>query len=103
MRQSAISRIEQAEYSSWTFNTLWRVADALEARVVIQIQPIEEAVLEFGEHGRAADFRKTDATQRGKIFEVRRASTPSGEWPASPHGKKSTLSTRRPSDLAILE
>jgi transcriptional regulator with XRE-family HTH domain len=47
MKQSAVSRIEQAEYSAWTFNTLWRVAEALKARLIVTFQPIEEAINEF--------------------------------------------------------
>jgi transcriptional regulator with XRE-family HTH domain len=47
MKQSAISRIEQAEYSSWTFNTLWRVAEALGARLIVDFQPIEDAIKEY--------------------------------------------------------
>ena len=47
MKQSAISRIEQAEYSSWTFNTLSRVAEALKARLIITFQPMEEAISEY--------------------------------------------------------
>lgn len=47
MKQSAVSRIEQAEYSSWTFNTLWRVAEALNARLIVRFQPIEDAIGEY--------------------------------------------------------
>ena len=47
MRQSAISRIEQSEYSSWTFNTLWRVAEALDARLVVTFETAEDAVGNF--------------------------------------------------------
>lgn len=47
MKQSAVSRIEQAEYSAWSFNTLSRVADALDARLIITFQPMEVAVKEF--------------------------------------------------------
>jgi transcriptional regulator with XRE-family HTH domain len=41
MKQSAISRIEQADYSSWSFNTLLRVADALDARLRVTLEPAE--------------------------------------------------------------
>lgn len=54
MKQSAISRVEQADYSSWTFKTLWRVAEALESKVVIRFQPWEEAI---------GAFEITEATQ----------------------------------------
>lgn len=41
MKQSAISRIEQADYFGWSFRTLFRVADALDARLRIVFEPIE--------------------------------------------------------------
>jgi transcriptional regulator with XRE-family HTH domain len=47
MKQSAISRIEQAEYAAWNLNTLFRVAEALNARWRVVLQPCEEAVKEF--------------------------------------------------------
>jgi transcriptional regulator with XRE-family HTH domain len=47
MKQSAVSRIEQAEYSSWTLSTLFKVAFALNARWRVTLQPIEEAVKEY--------------------------------------------------------
>lgn len=47
MKQSAVSRIEQAEYSSWTLTTLFRVAAALNARWRIILQPAEDAIAEL--------------------------------------------------------
>jgi transcriptional regulator with XRE-family HTH domain len=47
MKQSAISRVEQATYSRWSFPTLLRIADALDARVRVIIQPAEDALLEY--------------------------------------------------------
>jgi len=47
MKQSAISRIEQASYSRWNFNTLWRVADALDVRVRISIDDAADAAKEY--------------------------------------------------------
>ena len=44
MKQSAVSRIEQADYSSWSLKTLWRVAEALESRLIVTFQPTEEAI-----------------------------------------------------------
>jgi len=41
MKQSAISRIEQADYSGWSFSTLLRVADALDARLQVTFEPAE--------------------------------------------------------------
>jgi len=47
MKQSAISRIEQAEYEGWTFKTLFRIADALDARLDVGLKPLEKALTEY--------------------------------------------------------
>ena len=47
MKQSAISRIEQAEYSSWTYRTLQRVAEALDARLVVIFEPAEDVIARY--------------------------------------------------------
>lgn len=44
MKQSAVSRIEQADYSGWSFTTLQRVAESLDARVRIIFEPIEDVI-----------------------------------------------------------
>lgn len=54
MKQSAVSRIEQAEYSSWTLTTLLRVAAALDARWRMVLQPSEEAIKEYEGLGEAS-------------------------------------------------
>jgi transcriptional regulator with XRE-family HTH domain len=40
--QSAISRVEQATYDGWTFKTLVSVADALNARLRVTLEPMED-------------------------------------------------------------
>jgi transcriptional regulator with XRE-family HTH domain len=47
MRQSAVSRIEQADYASWTLATLFRIAGALNARWRVILEPCEEAMKEY--------------------------------------------------------
>ena len=44
MQQSAVSRIEQAEYSNWNCKTLLRLAQALDAKLTISWHPVELAV-----------------------------------------------------------
>ena len=44
MKQSAVSRLEQAEYSNWNCKTLLRLAQALNAKLTITWQPAEYAV-----------------------------------------------------------
>lgn len=46
-RQSAISRAEQADYQNWSFNTLRSIADALDARIRVLIQPSEDILHEY--------------------------------------------------------
>jgi transcriptional regulator with XRE-family HTH domain len=47
MLQSAISRIEQADYGNWSLKTLFRVADVLDARLRIEFDPIEEVIAQY--------------------------------------------------------
>jgi len=47
MKQSAVSRLEQANYSRWTFTTLQRVAESLDARVRVILQPADEVIAEY--------------------------------------------------------
>lgn len=47
MKQSAVSRIEQADYAGWNFKTLIRVAEALETRLLIQFIPMEDVIKEY--------------------------------------------------------
>jgi transcriptional regulator with XRE-family HTH domain len=58
MKQSAISRIEQAEYSAWTYKTLQRVADALDARLVVFFEPAEDVIAKY-EHKENVSFVST--------------------------------------------
>jgi transcriptional regulator with XRE-family HTH domain len=44
MKQSAVSRIEKAEYAAWNLTTLFRAGDALDARWVITLEPCEAAI-----------------------------------------------------------
>ena len=47
--QSAISRIEQASYSSWNIKTLWRIAEALDVRMRIIFEPMEDVIKQYEE------------------------------------------------------
>lgn len=47
MKQSAISRIESAEYSGWNFKTLLRVASALDSRLAITLIPRTEVIADY--------------------------------------------------------
>jgi transcriptional regulator with XRE-family HTH domain len=45
--QPAISRAERADYQSWSFKTLRSIADALDARIRVTIEPAEEVLHEY--------------------------------------------------------
>jgi len=47
MKQSAVSRIEQSQYSNWNFATLLRIARALDARVRVVFEPAEDVIKEY--------------------------------------------------------
>ena len=54
MKQSAISRLEKTNYSRWNYNTLWRIAYALDARIRVIIEPMENALEQYKEKEREA-------------------------------------------------
>jgi transcriptional regulator with XRE-family HTH domain len=49
MKQSAVSRVEKADYAAWNFATLVRVAEALDGRWKITFVPSEDAIKYFAE------------------------------------------------------
>jgi DNA-binding XRE family transcriptional regulator len=48
-KQPAISRVEQADYQNWNLNTLRSIAEALNARVRVLIEPFEDILREYDE------------------------------------------------------
>jgi transcriptional regulator with XRE-family HTH domain len=48
-RQPAISRVESADYRNWSFNTLRRLAEAMDARLRVIIEPSEDILSEYEE------------------------------------------------------
>ncbi len=48
-KQPAISRAEQADYENWNLNTIRMIADALDARVRVLIEPFEDILSEYEE------------------------------------------------------
>ena len=49
MKQSAISRIEQAGYSAWSYKTLLRVAEALDSQLKIVFEASEDVIARYEE------------------------------------------------------
>ena len=46
-QQPAISRVEQADYQNWSFNTLRNIAGVLDARIRVLIEPAEDVLGEY--------------------------------------------------------
>jgi len=68
MKQSAISRIEQAEYGGWSLNTLFRVADALDARLRVVFEPVETVINNYKQ-------MESETNLSDQCAELREAST----------------------------
>src|ERR1700719_2373143 len=47
MKQSAISRLEQASYPHWNFQSLLRLADAMDMRVRVVLDYAEDVIREY--------------------------------------------------------
>ena len=55
--QPAISRAERADYCNWSFNTLRKLAEVMDARIRVLIEPSEEVLREYeAEDFAAAQF-----------------------------------------------
>jgi transcriptional regulator with XRE-family HTH domain len=44
MHQSAVARIEKADYGGWSFKTLLKVAFVLRARLKVTFEPLEDSI-----------------------------------------------------------
>jgi len=58
MKQSAISRIEQAGYCGWSLKTLLKVANALDARLRVTFEPIETVIDYYKRKEKSNDKKK---------------------------------------------
>lgn len=79
MKQSAISRIENTSNSSWNLTTLWRIAEALDLRLKIELVPMEEEIKKYQD--RQEKFEEIATTENiEKTFSIRELSkTPEEE------------------------
>jgi transcriptional regulator with XRE-family HTH domain len=73
MKQSAVSRIEQAEYSSWNLKTLFRVVAGLSGRLRVIIEPVEEAIREL-EQLEQLEATSTESSAASQAAEAQTAS-----------------------------
>lgn len=75
MKQSAISRMEGSEYAGWSFNTLRRLAEALDARLSVFFEPREAVIARYQtqelarKHVRLAEGNAYST--QGAVYEVR--------------------------------
>lgn len=67
--QSAISRIEKADYDAWTFKTLMGIAEALRARLRVTFEPIEDVIGNYRSSGDITPEVESEAgsTQRSAL------------------------------------
>jgi transcriptional regulator with XRE-family HTH domain len=64
MKQSAVSRIEQSDYSGWSYKTLLRAAVTLKARLKIELIPAENVI---------AEYKKREVEQAARHFYLQMA------------------------------
>lgn len=105
MEQSAISRLEQSEYSRWNFTTLLRIAQALDARVRVTFEPAEDVIRHYESTERRTKSGTSAISARQAAVEEAintiRVAKPreAGAGPAQYHGQKEI----RPRFRALLE
>ena len=74
MKQSAISRLEDSQYAGWTFNTLRRVAAALDAKLTISFMPRKEVITQYEKmnlaerHFKVPERRTIPRTEETKMY-----------------------------------
>lgn len=75
--QSAVSRTEKAEYEGWTFKSLVKIAQVLDARLRITFEPIENVMSSY----RQQEEQSVCATESAGTFDAAAniESEPSGE------------------------
>lgn len=73
MKQSAVSRLEQAEYSRWGFPTLLRIANTLDARIRIIFEPAEDVIKHYERLEAASEASPATGLQSDAHARVRAA------------------------------
>ena len=62
--QPAISRVERADYRNWSFNTLRRLADAMDARLRVIIEPAEDILGEYEQQKEKEEAKPADTSSQ---------------------------------------
>jgi transcriptional regulator with XRE-family HTH domain len=86
-RQPAVSRVESADYRNWSFNTLRRLAEALDARLRVIIEPSEDILGEYEERREEAK----PVAPPAQAFEFNRWLGESRPYPPPPHPRRSKI------------
>jgi transcriptional regulator with XRE-family HTH domain len=78
MKQSAISRMEQASYSHWNFQSLLRLAEAMDLRVRVVLEYAEDVIGEYAqtETGKNAIEFPDNRTNEHAAYSDRLTKTP---------------------------
>jgi transcriptional regulator with XRE-family HTH domain len=70
VRKTAISQVEKADYQNWSSNTLRNIADALDARIRVLIEPSEDILRQYdgpndAEEPEIIEFENAEAIDTG--------------------------------------
>ena len=76
-KQPAISRAEQADYQNWSFSTLRSIAEALDARIRVLIQPYEDVIGEYKTNKATRETSSSGSIQVKTDFSNPRPAAPS--------------------------
>jgi transcriptional regulator with XRE-family HTH domain len=68
--QPAISRMERADYRNWSFNTLRRLAEAMDARIRVLIEPAEDVLHEYDPQQISAPDFVLDMRDMNKLLDA---------------------------------
>ena len=78
MEQSAISRIENKSYSNWNLKTLWRIAEALDVRLKIELVLMEEEIKKYQDMEKS--FERIETTENfDRIYHFKKSGSISEE------------------------
>jgi len=101
MKQSAVSRVEQAHYSRWNFQTLLRIADSLDARVRVLFEPAETVIYEYERQDQ--ERARLAAAFESSLEAQTRVLNPQGQFGVSAQefGGAGALPTSRPVTLPL--
>ncbi len=89
-KQPAISRIEKAEYQSWSLSVLRKIADVLDARIRVLIQPSEDIL---GEYKDGYEVASETSSEIAALKEILRSTSSAIAPPAESATSRHSLAT----------